>query len=175
MLVYSVQLKELRNYDCKLSFNCHKISRKPNQHLKLLFLKINLDFDTSDWLSTYGKLNFYHITSIFFVFFSLEMQRRLLQTKVYYKLYCSVWKETSHKHLKVATATFVRVYIIDIIGTTCFGDCYLFHIITGRHYFVWQFYCSLVKLSCCCFLWNKWFERILHIISIISTTTLQCY
>ena len=80
IIVYSVQLKELRNYDRKLSFNCHKISRKPNQYSKLLFLKINLDFDTSDWSSTYGKLNFNPIASIFFVFFSLEMQRRLLQT-----------------------------------------------------------------------------------------------
>ena len=33
------------------------------------------------------------------VFFSLEMQRRLVQTKVYYKLSYSVWKETSHKRL----------------------------------------------------------------------------
>ena len=147
MLVYSVQLKELRNYDRKISFNCHKVSRKPNQHSKLLFLKINLD--TSDWSSTYGKLNFYPITSIFFVIFSLEMRRRLLKTKMYYNLCYSVWKETLHKPLKVATAKkyFLSVHIID---TTCFDDCFLFHIITGRH-FVWQIYCSLVKSPCSCF------------------------
>ena len=136
-------------------------------------MKINLDCDTSDWSSTYGVLNFYPITSIFFDFFSLEMQGRLLQTKVYFKLCYSVSKETSHKPLKVATAkkSFLSVYIID---TTCFDDCFLFHTITGRHYLVWQVYCSLVKSSCCCFLWNKWFERISQIISMISTTTLQC-
>ena len=38
------------------------------------------------------------------VFSSLEMQIRLIQTKVYYTLFHSVWKETSHKPLKVAAA-----------------------------------------------------------------------
>ena len=51
-------------------------------------------------MSAYGKLNFLPITRIYLVFFSLEMQRRLGQTKVYYKLCYSVWKETSHKLLK---------------------------------------------------------------------------
>ena len=45
--------------------------------------------DTSGWRSSCGKLNFLPISSIFLVFSSLEMQRRLIQTKVYYKLfYC---------------------------------------------------------------------------------------
>ena len=62
------------------------------------------------------------------------MQKRLVQTKVYYKLSYSVWKETSHKPLKVAAAKkyFPNVYIID---TTFFDKCFLFHVITRRHYF----------------------------------------
>ena len=169
LLVYSVQLKELQNYDRKLFFVCHKISLKPNQHSKLLFLKINIDFDTSDWSSTYGKLNFYPITRIFFVFFSLEMQRKLLQTKVYYKLCYSVWKETSHKLLTVSTAK--KVFPKSVYHWYNLLRWLLF---IPYHSFVWQVCCSLVKLSCCCFLWNKWFERISHIKSIISTTRLQC-
>ena len=43
-----------------------------------------------------------------------------------------VWKETSHKPLKVATAEtfFPSVYTI---GTACFHECFLFHVITERH------------------------------------------
>ena len=40
--------------------------------------------------------------SIYLVFSSPEMQRRFMQTKVYYKLFHSAEKETSHKPLKVA-------------------------------------------------------------------------
>ena len=42
--------------------------------------------------------------------------------------------ETSHKPLKVEAAkkSFPGVYIID---TTCFDECFLFHVMTGRYYF----------------------------------------
>ena len=57
------------------------------------------------------------------------MQRNLIQTKVYYKLFYSVWKETSHKALKVAAAkrSFPSVYIFD---TTYFDEFFLFQMIT---------------------------------------------
>ena len=66
------------------------------------------------------------------------MQRRLEQTKQYYRLCYFVWKETSHKPIKVATAkmSFPSVYIID---TTYFNECFLFLLITGRHYFLHKF------------------------------------
>ena len=66
------------------------------------------------------------------------MQRRLEQTKQYYRLCYFVWKETSHKPIKVATAkmSFPSEYIID---TTYFNECFLFHLITGRHYFLHKF------------------------------------
>ena len=89
-------------------------------------------------MSTYGKLNVLPIKSIYLVFSSRKRQIRLIQIKVYYKLFYSVWKETSHKPLKVTTAkiTFPNMYIID---RTCFDLCFLFHVITGRHYFLRKF------------------------------------
>ena len=47
-------------------------------------------------------------------------------------------KVTSHKPLKVATAkkSFPSVYMIN---TTCFDECFLFHVLTGRHYFLYKF------------------------------------
>ena len=89
-------------------------------------------------MSTYGKLNVLPIKSIYLVFSSRKRQIRLMQIKVYYKLFYSVWKETSHKPLKVTTAkiTFPNMYIID---RTCFDLRFLFHVITGRHYFSRKF------------------------------------
>ena len=71
------------------------------------------------------------------------MQRRLIQTKVYYKLFYSVWEETSHKPLEVAAPKklFWSVFVID---TTWFDRCFLFHVTIGRHclhkFFVTQSY-----------------------------------
>ena len=124
------------------------------------------------------KLNFPPINSIYMIFEknSLEMQRRLIQTKAYYKLFCSVWKETSRKPLKVAAAkkSFPSVCTI---YTTCFDECFVFHVICGRHYFYTNLSLprGLVQPPCCCILWNKRFERSLYSISFISTITLQCY
>ena len=44
----------------------------------------------------------------------------------------------SHKPLKVAAAktSFPKV---DIIDKTCFGEYFLFRVITGRHYFSYKF------------------------------------
>ena len=55
--------------------------------------------------------------------------RRLIQSKVYYKLFYFVSKEASHKPLKVAAAkkSFPSVFIID---TTYFDECFLFHVTT---------------------------------------------
>ena len=138
-------------------------------------MKINFHFDTSDQISTYGKLIFFLRTSIYLVFFSLEMLRRLIKTKVYNKLYYSVWKETSHKALKVAAAkkSFQSVYIID---TTCFDECFLFHVINGRHYFLYKFivtqrFVETAMLLCSL---KQVFWKKSAFISVLSTITLQC-
>ena len=54
------------------------------------------------------------------------------------KMFLLCLKETSHKSLKAAAAkrSFPSVYKID---TTCFYECFLFHVITGRHYFFYKF------------------------------------
>ena len=92
------------------------------------------------------KTKFLLINSIYMVFSSLEMQRRLVITKVYYKPFYSVWKRMPHKSLKVAAAkkSFSSVYIIMeslihvIIDTTGFEECLFFLVISGRHYFSYK-------------------------------------
>ena len=102
------------------------------------------------------------------------MQKRLILTKVYYKLFYSVWKETSHKPLKVAAGnkSFPSVYTID---TTCFDECFLFHFITGNTIFYTNLSLpwGLMQAPCCCILWNKYFQRSPHFMSVISTIIFQ--
>ena len=61
------------------------------------------------------------------------MQRKLLQKSIVQVFYF-LRIETTHNLSKVAAAKKVlsTVYVID---TTCFNECFLFHVITRRHYF----------------------------------------
>ena len=119
-----------------------KIGENTTKISKLLFFTINLHFVTSNQISTYRKLNLSLTSSIYFVFLPLEMQKRLKQTKVCHAFSYFVWKETTHKPLKVAAANslFSSVYVI---GTTCFDECFSFYVITKRHYFSWKFIVTL--------------------------------
>ena len=85
---------------------------------------------------------------------SRERQRRLIQTKAYYKLFYSIWKEAFHKPLKLRAAkkSVPSVYIID---KTCFDECFFFHIITGKIYFLQKY--SVTQSFGFCIIWNKCF------------------
>ena len=81
-------------------------------------------------MSACRKLNLLVINRIYLVVSSLEMQRRLIQTKLHYKYFYSVSKETTHKHSKLAAAKSFssNVHVID---TTSCDKCFLFHLIIG--------------------------------------------
>ena len=65
------------------------------------------------------------------------MQRRLIHTKLYYKCFYSVWKDTSHKPSKVVA---VKAFLpsVYVIRTAFFDECCLFHVIIGRHYSLYK-------------------------------------
>ena len=123
-------------------------------------IMINSPFQPGDFSTGFTT----DIIIIYLVFSSLE---ELMQTKVYFKLFYSVWKETSQKPLKVAAAT-TSFSGVCIIVKTCFDECFLFHIITGRHYFLYKFVTQRFGTAAKCF------ERSLHFISVISSITFQC-
>ena len=104
--------------------------RKHNQHFKLLFFTKNLQSVTSNQKSTCWKLNLPLIIIIYLIALLLEMQRKFKQTKV--QVFYFVWKETTHKSLKLAAwkSLFSGVYII---GKTCFDKYFLFDVIAGRN------------------------------------------
>ena len=84
------------NYFCVRDKN----RRNHNQHVQLLFFKINLHFVTRNKISTYRKLNLLLLNSIYLVFFPLEMQRRLIQTEVYYMFFLLSLKRNSSQTFK---------------------------------------------------------------------------
>ena len=124
-----IALKELQNYKRKL-FLCspEKSAPKIGENTTTIFepfffFIIILHFFTSNQLSTDRKLNLPLTSSVYFVFFALEMQKRLKQSKIYHKFSHFVWKETTHKPLKVPAprTLFFSVYVI---ATTCFDQCF---------------------------------------------------
>ena len=125
-----------------------KIGENKASIWKLMFFTINLHFAKANQISTYRKLNLSLTSSIYFVFLPLEMQKRLEQTKVkvYHSFSYLVCKETTNKLLKAVALKnlFSSVYVI---GTTYFDECFLFYVITGRHYFPWKFIVTLRLLK----------------------------
>ena len=152
-----------------------KIGENTTNILKLLFFTINLHFATSNQMSTYRKLNLCFSSSIYFIFLSLEMQKRLEQTKVYHVLSYFVWKEMTHKPLKVVAAKplFSSVFVI---GTTCFDECFLCYVITGGHNFSWKIIVTLwffLKLHVAAFFEASVLKDVC-ILCVISTITIWC-
>ena len=94
------------------------------------------------------------------IIFSLDVQRRLIQIKVYHKFFYSVWKEMTHKPSKAKQMwkSFSPVFmlLVQLASISYF-------------YSMWRlediiFYKSLslpwgsLQPPCSCVVWNKWFE-----------------
>ena len=83
---------------------------------------------------------------------SLETQRSLIQTEVYYKCLYSAWKETTRKPSKVATANhflsslYVILLSVYVILLLVFCKSLFLHL------------CSF-QPPCSYILWNKWNEK----------------
>ena len=97
------------------------------------YFKINLHFGTSDYISTYGKLNLLPINSIFWSSL-LEKCKDWCRQKYTTSFPYPVLKEVSHKPLKIAAAkkSFPSVFIIN---TTCFDEGFSFHVINANSIF----------------------------------------
>ena len=112
-----------------------KNRRKHYQDSKLLFFKINLLFGIR--LSIYiWKTKFSsHKHYLFGLLFSRNA-KKTMQTKVYYQLFYCLKRNISQT-LKSSSCkkSFPSVYIMD---TTCFDECFLFRVITGRHSFLYK-------------------------------------
>ena len=121
-------------------------------------------------MSKYGKLNLLLRNSIYLIFLSVEIQSRLVQTKLYYQIFSLCLKRNVSQTSKIATAKnlFPSVYVI---GEGCFYECFLFHVIIWRHYFYTNLSLPRVFLQspCCCVPWNKCLERCPYFMSVSTT------
>ena len=151
-----------------------KIGRNTNNILKLLYFTINLHFVTWNQTFTDRKLNLPFTSSIHVSFLPLEMQKWLEQTKIYHTFSYVVWQETTHKPLQVPAAKtfFSSVYVI---RTTCFDECFLFYVITGRNYFSWKININLnfFKHHVAAFFEASVLEEV-NILGDFSTITIWC-
>ena len=152
-----------------------KIGENTINILKLLFFKINLHFGRSDYRSTCGKLNLLRINNICLVFSSWEMQRRLMQTKAYYKLCLFSLKRSVSLTFKSSSCkkAFPKCvyhwynllrWMLLIPCDNC-KHCFLHKFIVNNR--------GLVQPPWCCVLSNKCFERSPYFVSIISTIILR--
>ena len=64
---------------------------------------INLHFDISNQLSTCRKINLLFINSTYLVFFSLKIQRRLWQTRVYCNFFYCLKRNVSQTFRNIGT------------------------------------------------------------------------
>ena len=110
----------------------------------------------------------YFIIYIYFLYITIYILYRF----VYYIFLYSLWKETTHKFSNVA-ATVNLLSSVYVIATTCFNECFLFCVITGRYYFLWKFIVTLRVFPTSVFLrsltevfWKRYNN--------ISTITTQC-
>ena len=88
-------------------------------------------------MSSYGKLNLLLINSIYLVFSAVGIERRLVQTILYYHFFSLCLKRNVSQTSEVATAKdFPSLYVI---GKACFDEWFLFYVIIWRHYSLHKF------------------------------------
>ena len=109
--------------------------------------------------------------STYLVFLLPGMQRRLYRSK--YACFYSE-KKNQKKPDKVAAVKNISSTVY-VICTTCFDECSLLHVITGRYYFSKKSIVSLrlFWLSCYRFLWRKHFERSLYFVCYVHNNSIM--
>lgn len=136
-------LKELQNYNRKIFFCSLR------RYVKTQTAFWSAPFHNK--FTLYTQKNKFTSHKQYLFFSSLEIQRKLVQTKRYHNCFYSVLKETTHKHSKVATAKNLSssVYFV----STCFDKCFLCQcMITGSYCFSRKFIDTLRFFSTAMFL-----------------------
>ena len=78
LIEFDILLKNFLLFCVNLAI-CYRC--KQNQHFELLFFMISLHFGTSNYLFTYRKTSLILKNVIYLVLSSLEIQRKVIQTK----------------------------------------------------------------------------------------------
>ena len=102
----------------------------------MLFFTINLQFGTLNLISAYKKLNEIPINSIYLVFSSLEMQRRFIQTNVYYKIISCLKRKNSQTFKSSSSKNFFSSVLAQLtsMNVTYFDNLKTFFFIKFHYY-----------------------------------------
>ena len=114
----------------------HKNRPKHNQHLQVLLFYVYLHIKLTIYLEK-NKSNS-HKQYSFGIIFSKNPKKGHID-QVYYKFFSSVWKQTTPKPSKVATAKNFLSSVYAIV-TACFDKYFLFHLMTERHFFIYYIF-----------------------------------
>ena len=123
------------------------------------------------YFSTCRKLNLLLVNSTYCIIPALLKQSTDQSTLQVLLLCSNRHTNLQKKQLEKKKKKISNVYVID--GTS-FDECFLFQVVTGRHYF-WQKFVLTLRFfqpPYCCFLWNKYIERSPYFTNFISTV--QC-
>ena len=122
----------------KKLFLCPQNRLKHNQHFKMLLFRINVLFGTTGLMLAYEKLHLL-INSVYLLFLSIEIQQDSYWPN--YTTSCFHSEKNVSQPSKKVTAknSSPSGYVI---SKACFDECFLFHFITWRHYFLYKFIVS---------------------------------
>ena len=131
-----------------------------NEHFKRLFFTINLPLLTSNQISIYRKLNLSSTHSIYLVFKPLEMQKRLKQTKVYYKLFLLWMERNDPQTFKIDSCKKnpffpVCMSLVQLASMNVFILCDNWKTLPYINFIVTL---NFFNPPCCCFLSSQCFE-----------------
>ena len=135
-----ISLKELQSYNWK-SFLCP--SQKTPKTTAGILAAVFKDMSTLRHIkvSIYiWKTKSTSHKQYFLVFFSLEMQIRLIQTKVYCQVFYSGWKETTHES-SIMYELPKKIFPVCIISVQLASmNVFLFSLMTGKHCVFYKVY-----------------------------------
>ena len=90
-------------------------------------------------MSTYGKLSSLLINSTSMAFSSLEVQWRIIQTKLCPQFFSLCLKRSVLQIFKSSSCIKRFPKCVFVIGKTCLDECFSLHAIIWRHYFLQKF------------------------------------
>ena len=122
----------------------------------------------SEQITSYEKLNLLLTNSINLVYFSLEMQRKLIQTKLQHKFFLPCLKRNASQTLQ--SSSYKQLFPKCVYYCYSFNEWFSFHVINRRLFLIQMNCYSQSRVHR-----NKRFWKSRYFMSVISLITFQCY
>ena len=111
-----------------------------HQRFKVLFFKTSVHFGTSDLIFAKNKLNLLPLNSVYLVFVFSRNAKKTQTDQGALQTFLLCRRRNILQTFKSNSCKKSLFQVCNIIDTTCVDECFLFHVITARHFFI-QLYC----------------------------------